>query len=105
MRISLDLMRAVHRNWVFFFLNDPATPEIYPLSLHDALPISPAVPPECPPRDDRALAPGARVGRYVIVREIGAGGMGVVYAAHDPELDRTVAVKVLRGSEIGRAHV
>src|SRR2546421_7576903 len=25
---------------VFFFLNDPATPEIYPLSLHDALPIS-----------------------------------------------------------------
>src|SRR3712207_8025787 len=27
-------------NRVFFFFNDPATPEIYPLSLHDALPIS-----------------------------------------------------------------
>src|SRR2546430_16535851 len=28
----------------FFFFNDTATPEIYPLSLHDALPISPRVP-------------------------------------------------------------
>ena len=46
---------------------------------------------------DGALAPGASVGRYVIAREIGAGGMGMVYAAHDPELDRLVAVKVLRG--------
>jgi tetratricopeptide (TPR) repeat protein len=44
-----------------------------------------------------ALVPGIRIGRYVVAREIGAGGMGVVYAAHDPELDRMVAVKVLRG--------
>ena len=43
------------------------------------------------------LAPHTRVGRYEIVRQIGAGGMGVVYAAHDPELDRLVAVKLLRG--------
>ncbi len=40
-------------------------------------------------------APGARIGRYVVLREIGAGGMGAVYAARDPELDREVAVKLI----------
>ena len=42
------------------------------------------------------LAPGTPVGRYVIMGELGAGGMGVVYAAHDPELDRIIAIKLLR---------
>lgn len=35
-------------------------------------------------------------GRYVIENEIGAGGMAIVYKAHDNMLNRTVAVKVLR---------
>ncbi|HEV3027541.1 MAG TPA: serine/threonine-protein kinase [Planctomycetota bacterium] len=43
-------------------------------------------------------APLKRLGKYVIVREIGRGGMGVVYEAEDSELDRRVALKMLLGS-------
>ncbi len=37
-----------------------------------------------------------RVGRYRITGRLGQGGMGLVHAAHDDELDRPVAIKVLR---------
>ncbi|HSG40156.1 MAG TPA: serine/threonine-protein kinase [Thermoanaerobaculia bacterium] len=39
-------------------------------------------------------------GRYVILDCVGKGGMGVVYSAYDPELDRKVAVKLLRADRM-----
>jgi len=42
-----------------------------------------------------ALPPGTRIGPYEVTAQIGAGGMGEVYRAHDPRLGRDVAIKVL----------
>jgi tRNA A-37 threonylcarbamoyl transferase component Bud32/tetratricopeptide (TPR) repeat protein len=41
------------------------------------------------------LARGATIGRYLVLERLGAGAMGVVYAAYDPELDRKIALKLL----------
>ena len=64
---------------------------------------SPTWEPESEP-DDRRLRlrrgvppSAAMVGRYRLLHLVGRGGMGEVYAAHDPELDRRIAIKIMRG--------
>ncbi len=64
----------------------------------------PTAPPAVPRRRRRTTTSGPRltrgtvVGRYVIVDELGRGGMGTVYAAYDPDLDRRIALKVLEAA-------
>ena len=67
--------------------------------------ISPSRPP-----DGNLLARGATIGRFQVISLVGKGGMGEVYAAYDPELDRNVAIKLLRAgknsdSDEGRARM
>ncbi len=46
--------------------------------------------------DEVPLTRGETLGRYVVLDVIGSGGMGMVYAAYDPELDRKLAIKLMR---------
>lgn len=58
--------------------------------------------PPLAPKDDRASRPSfhrlrpSRIGRYLIEKRIGVGGMGIVFLADDPELRRKVVIKLLR---------
>ncbi|MGE5186380.1 MAG: serine/threonine-protein kinase, partial [Acidobacteriota bacterium] len=47
------------------------------------------------------LRRGTTLGRYVVLEKLGGGGMGVVYTAYDPELDRRIAIKLLRPGSSG----
>ena len=55
-----------------------------------------------------ALAPsftrGLAIGRYLLIERIGAGAMGQVFAAYDPQLDRKIALKLLRPGAASAEH-
>lgn len=61
------------------------------------------VAPDADEPSHRLLPRGTNLGRYVLLDPVGRGGMGVVYGAFDPELDRKVALKFLRGRDGNRA--
>ena len=54
-------------------------------------------PPDGPPQKRDVPAPPAAFGRYHVRNVLGTGGFGAVYLCQDTQLDRPVAVKVLRG--------
>ncbi|MCA9683782.1 MAG: hypothetical protein KC457_16400, partial [Myxococcales bacterium] len=56
-------------------------------------PAEPEPAPEVSKRSVR-IQPGTQLGRYVVLDRLGAGGMGVVYTAWDPQLDRRLALKL-----------
>lgn len=47
---------------------------------------------------DLVAPKGSTIGRYEVIRSLGRGGMGVVYLARDPKLDRRVALKLVKPS-------
>jgi tetratricopeptide (TPR) repeat protein/tRNA A-37 threonylcarbamoyl transferase component Bud32 len=63
----------------------------------DAAEIGPSSTPHAVPV--RPLERGEMVGRYLVLERLGVGGMGEVYAAYDPELDRKIAIKLLLPSK------
>ncbi len=86
------------------------TPKDEPSGGDDAYAPTLMTPPGGPGHDEGGAAaatarpePLFHIDRFAIERQLGAGGMGVVYAGFDPELARPVAIKVVRGRQADTA--
>lgn len=69
---------------------------LFPSERKAVLPDGAAVAPAPPPGEAQPLAPGTVISRYVIEKRLGTGAAGAVYEAHDPQLARKIALKLLR---------
>jgi TolB-like protein/Tfp pilus assembly protein PilF len=85
LRAEVEALLSSHRH-AGSFLDKPAP----------GLDSSEALTEDAEPRGER-IPLGSRLGPYEVVGFLGAGGMGEVYRARDPRLDRDVAIKVLSG--------
>lgn len=88
-----ELLPEVRRRWKQFQVIDEHVRSLLPG-------IAPSQPIQESPTSEVAVAPLTAFGRYVVQRPLGAGGFGDVYLAYDAQLDRHVAVKVLRSGNV-----